>query len=224
MFKFMGEKPNKFKQHWKKTWNFFWNDDSIWSWLANIVVAFIVIRFIVYPLLGLLLGTSYPIVAVISESMDHGTSDDIICGQRIVDFPESFDNYWTVCGQWYESNGITKEEFRKFPFRDGFRKGDVILLWRANSENLEVGNVLIFQGSKVQPIIHRIVSTWNEDGSRFYQTKGDHNSGIISGTYGEEKIGQERVLGKGIIRIPYLGWLKILFVDAVKPLGINIVR
>ncbi len=224
MFSLMGEKWGKVKLQGKNTWNFFWNDDSIWSWLANIVVAFLVIRFIVYPVLGLLLGTSYPIVAVISESMDHGTSDGLICGQHLVDFPESYDHYWDVCGQWYESNGITKEEFRKFPFKNGFRKGDVVLLWRANEENLDVGDILIFQGNKVQPIIHRVVNSWEEDGLVYYQTKGDHNNGIITGAYGEEKIGMERVLGKGLIRIPYLGWLKILFVDAVKPLGINIQR
>jgi len=224
MFSLMGKKWGKFKLQGKNTWNFFWNDDSIWSWLANIVVAFLLIRFIVYPVLGLLLGTSYPIVAVISESMDHGTSNDIICGQHLVDFPESYDSYWTVCGQWYESNGITKEEFRKFPFKNGFRKGDVVLLWRANEENLDIGDVLIFQGNKVQPIIHRVVNTWEDNDGRYYQTKGDHNNGVITGVYGEEKIGLERVLGKGLIRIPYLGWLKILFVDAVKPLGINIQR
>jgi len=212
------------REHLKKTWKFFWNDDSIWSWLANIIVAFLVIRFLVYPFLGLILGTGFPIVAVISESMEHGTHADLICGQKFVEFPESFDSYWQVCGQWYESNGITKEQFNKFPFRDGFRKGDVIILWRANKNNLDVGDVLIFQGSKPQPLIHRVVKVWKEDSQTYYQTKGDHNSGSISGSLGEEKISEDRLYGKGVIRVPYLGWIKILFVDAVKPLGINIVR
>ncbi|MBT6773980.1 signal peptidase I [Candidatus Woesearchaeota archaeon] len=212
------------KEHLKKTWKFFWDDDSIWSWLANIIVAFLVIRFLVYPLLGVILGTGFPIVAVISESMEHGTHADLICGQKFTEFPESFDSYWQVCGQWYESNGITKEQFNKFPFRDGFRKGDVIILWRANKNNLDVGDVLIFQGSKPQPLIHRVVKVWEEDSQTYYQTKGDHNSGSISGSLGEEKISEDRLYGKGVIRVPYLGWIKILFVDAVKPLGINIVR
>ena len=82
------------KEHLKKTWKFFWDDDSIWSWLANIIVAFLVIRFLVYPLLGLILGTGFPIVAVISESMEHGTHADLICGQKFAEFPESFDSYW----------------------------------------------------------------------------------------------------------------------------------
>ena len=212
------------KEHLKKTWNFFWNDDSIWSWIANIIVAFLVIRFIVYPVLGLLLGTSFPIVAVISESMEHGTHNDIICGSKHVEFPESFDAYWSVCGQWYESNGITKEEFKKFPFKNGFRKGDVIILWRAHKDNIELGDVLIFQGSKPQPLIHRVVKVWEEDSQMYYQTKGDHNSASISGSLGEEKISEDRIYGQGIIRVPYLGWMKILFVDAVRPLGIRIER
>jgi hypothetical protein len=220
----MREKLKRIKHHGKRTWNFFWDDDSIWSWIANIIVAFLLIRFIVYPVLGVVLGTSYPIVAVISESMEHGTTNEIICGQQFKEFPESFDQYWNTCGQWYEEKGITKEEFRTYPFDDGFRKGDVILLWRANRDNLEVGDVLIFQGSKPQPIIHRIIKIWDEDGEYFYQTKGDHNNGMISGVYGEEKISESRILGKGLFRIPYLGWMKILFVDAVKPLGINIQR
>ncbi|MEK6901803.1 MAG: hypothetical protein AABX37_05645, partial [Nanoarchaeota archaeon] len=37
------------------------------------------------------------------------------------------------------------------------------------------------------------------------------------------QIGEERILGKGIIRIPYLGWVKILFVDALSVVGITII-
>ena len=208
----------------RKSWKFFWEDDSLASWLANIVVAFVIIRFVVYPLLGIVLGTGYPIVAVVSESMEHGLYNDKLCQDYQTNFKESFDNYWDVCGQWYESNGITKEEFKKFPFRNGFDKGDVIVLWRANDQNLEVGDVLIFQGTKPQPIIHRIVKVWEENGESFYQTKGDHNEKSISGDFGETKISEERILGQGLFRIPYLGWLKIIFVELLRPLGINIVR
>ena len=76
----------------KKTWDFFWKDDSVWSWVVNIVVAFLVIRFLLYPVLGLVLGTSYPIVAVVSESMEHGLHNDNLCGQYIEEFSESYDS------------------------------------------------------------------------------------------------------------------------------------
>ncbi|MFA6460692.1 MAG: signal peptidase I [Candidatus Woesearchaeota archaeon] len=206
----------------KRAWHFFWEEDSVWSWLANILVAFIIIKFVVYPLLGLVLGTGFPLVAVVSESMEHGLHDDILCGQVFDQFPESFDNYWATCGNWYEQNGITKEQFKQFPLRNGFDKGDVIILWRANSHNIHLGDVLVFQGGKPQPIIHRVVKIWQEDGSYYYQTKGDHNSGSITGPSGETNIGINRTYGKGLLRIPYLGWVKILVVDLAGMVGIQI--
>jgi signal peptidase I len=213
---------HKLKLRCKKAWNFLWNDESIWSWLANIVVAFIVIRFIVYPLLGMVLGTNFPIVAVVSESMEHGIYNNEICGKTVSEFQESFTNYWDQCGDWYEERSISKSQFQRFTFKDGFNKGDVIILWRANK--VKLGDILVFEGNKAQPIIHRVVKLIDENGEVFYQTKGDHNSNSITNGLNEDKISRERIYGKGIFKIPYLGWIKILFVDAVKPLGINIVR
>ena len=211
------------KSNLKSIWHFFWHSDSLASWIANLIVAFLIIRFVVYPLLGLILGTGYPIVAVVSESMEHNVYENQICGNYLEEFPDSFENYWNLCGYWYENQGITKEQFLKFPFDDGFRKGDVIILWRANKNNLKVGDILVFQAGRPQPLIHRIVNIWEEDKKMFYQTKGDHNAQSYP-SLDETKISEDRVLGKGLLRIPYLGWLKILFVDAVKPLGINIQR
>ncbi len=208
------------KSNLKKVWNFFWKDDSLASWVANIVVAFIIIRYLFYPLLGIVLGTSFPIVAVLSESMEHGLHDGRLCGQEFPEFYESFDNYWSICGSWYETKGISKETFQTFPLNNGFNKGDVIVLWRA--KNLNVGDVLVFEGNKPQPIIHRVVRIYQENGETFYQTKGDHNSNSLGGSFGESKISQERIYGKGVLRIPYFGYVKILFVELLKPLGINI--
>lgn len=212
------------KEHSKRVWHFFWKEESVASWIANIIVAFLVIRFIVYPLLGVLLGTNFPIVAVVSESMEHGLHNNILCGREFKEFQESFEQYWKVCGAWYEEGGISQEEFKQFPFKNGFNKGDVIILWRAHRDNLEVGDILVFQGAKPQPIIHRIVKIIQQNGDYYYHTKGDHNNDSLRGPWGETEISEERVLGQGIVRIPYLGWIKILFVDAVQPLGIEIRR
>lgn len=208
----------------KLAWDFLWHDQSAASWIANLVVAFLVIRFIVYPVLGLVFGTAFPIVAVVSESMEHTTTNGVVCGMKLDEFRESFESWWETCGAYYEERGISEAQFRDFPLSNGFYKGDVIILWRAHRDNLEVGDVLVFAGTRPQPIIHRIVDVWEEEGEVFYQTKGDHNSRSIGGGFGEEKISEERLLGQGVVRIPYLGWLKILFVDAVAPLGIVIER
>ncbi len=86
-----------------------------------------------------------------------------------------------------------------------------------------MGDVLVFQAGKPQPIIHRVVKTFGRNSEWRAQTKGDHNSDSV-GALGENSISEERLLGKAILRIPYLGWIKILFVDAVRPLGIIITR
>ena len=220
----MNQTGRKWWQYCRKCWNYFWKEDSIGSWILNIIVAFFVIRYLVYPFLGIVLGTSFPIVAVVSESMEHGLHNGVLCGKNLPEFKESFDNYWETCGKWYEAKGITSEQFQSFSFRDGFNKGDVIILWRANHDNIEIGDVLIFQAHRPQPIIHRVVKIVEEEGKFYYQTKGDHNSDSIESGLRETRIDESRLLGKGVVRIPYLGWLKILFVEAIKPLGIVIER
>ena len=67
---------SKFRKFLKKLWYFLWEENSVWSWIANIALAFILIKFVVYPGIGLILGTNYPIVAVVSGSMEHGTDFD----------------------------------------------------------------------------------------------------------------------------------------------------
>ena len=59
------------KDSFKKTWRFIWHDDSWASWFVNIIIAFILVKFLIYPGLGFILGTTHPVVAVISGSMEH---------------------------------------------------------------------------------------------------------------------------------------------------------
>jgi len=53
----------------KRLWHFLWEEDSIWSWIANVIIAFVIIKFLLYPGLGFVLGTPAPIAAVFSGSM-----------------------------------------------------------------------------------------------------------------------------------------------------------
>jgi len=101
------------KDKLKKLWRFIWEDNSIWSWLVNLVLAFVLVKFIIYPGLGLLLGTGYPVVAVVSGSMEHDGG---------------FDNWWNSQENIYNELGITKKEFKDFRFKNGFNKGDIMVL------------------------------------------------------------------------------------------------
>ncbi len=57
------------------------------------------------------------------------------------------------------------------------------------------------------PVIHRVVDKYEEDGTTYFQTKGDHNS--MSQPNFEQKIPQEDVIGVATVRIPYVGYVKI---------------
>ena len=196
------------KQRGKQVWRFIWYDDSLASWLVNVVLAFIIIKFIVYPVLGFALGTGYPIVAVVSSSMEH---------------PGTFQDWWTSVCQYpdnsqasqatiYSRMGIDQTMFSSFRFTNGFDRGDLMVL--TGAQTADVGNILVYSAPGFSdPIIHRIIAKRTDvNGQIVYDTKGDHNCG--QGSY-EQGITPDRVLGKAVLRVPWLGWIKIGFVNLV---------
>lgn len=172
---------------WKKIWYFIWKDDSFLSWCVNVILAFVIVKFLIFPGLGFALGTSHPVVAVVSESMNH---------------QGNFDDWWERQGEWYEKNGISKEEFQEFSMRNGFSKGDIIFL--KGKETFEIGEIIVFSANSNNPIIHRVVAKNGEN----YNTKGDANSDSSEGL-GETNISKDRMIGKALFRVPYLGWIKV---------------
>ena len=190
------------KRKLKKLWYFIWEDNSIWSWIVNIVLAFVLIKFIVYPGLGLLLQTSHPVVAVVSESMEHDNG---------------FEKWWQNSGKWYVGNDIRKEDFLGFPLKNGFNKGDIMVLKGKKPENINIGDVVVFWSSKRDPIIHRVVKKWQDNNIYYFQTKGDHNPNSIKSQFLDEtKISQEQLVGNAVLRVPLLGYIKIWFVELIK--------
>lgn len=83
-------------------------------------------------------------------------------------------------------------------------------------DKIKPGDTLVFQTNLPEPIIHRVVNAWEENGSYYYQTKGDHNEG--SGPI-EIKISEDAVYGTAWLRVPWLGYVKILAVELI-----NIIR
>ena len=194
---------------WKKTlkkiWYFIWEDNSIWSWLVNVILAFVLIKFIIYPGLGLILGTTYPIVAVVSSSMEH---------------PMPYDAWWIIHEDFYDSQDINKEQFLTFPHRNGFNKGDIMFLIGAEAEKVNIGDVIVFQSKRPDPIIHRVVKKWETNGNIYIQTKGDNNrASIKDNTLDETQVTDQQLLGKTLFRVPYLGWIKIGFVCSINSLA-----
>jgi hypothetical protein len=192
------------KTWYGKTWYFIWEDDSILSWIVNIVLAFVIIKFLVYPGLGFLLGTTHPIVAVVSSSMEH---------------KGFFDDYWENGGQWYEENGISKEMFKDFPMHNGFNKGDIMILKGADIENIEVGEIIVYNAKRPAPIIHRVVTKNRINNDYVLETKGDNYltnpTQIRTPSLDETNVRDEQIIGKALIRVPFLGYIKIWFVELI---------
>jgi len=196
------DKKVEYKKIIKKTWHFIWEDNSIWSWLVNIILAFVLIKFIVYPGLGFLLNTTHPVVAVVSRSMEHNYV--------------GFDKWWELNKNWYLENGITKENFTGFPFRNGFNKGDIFVLKGKTCQDVRIGEIIVFRSARPDPIIHRSINKWIENGYCYIQTKGDNNADSIRAqSLDETKIREDQLVGKALWRIPYLGYIKIGFVCAI---------
>jgi len=184
------------KEMLKKTWNFLWKDDSFLSWIVFMVVIFIFIKFIFFPSISFLTGTSLPLVIVESCSMYHNSD---------------FETWWDNYGDWYESHDISKEEFSEFSVSNGFTKGDIFLVLGVNKDNVEIGDVIIFQSGEFgRPIIHRVVKVDDN-----IQTKGDNNNIDGSEQFPFEKnIAESSIIGKATgVRIPLLGWIKLIFYE-----------
>jgi|TARA_B100001964_G_scaffold8176_1_gene8801 hypothetical protein len=194
------------KKLWKKVWYFVWEDNSVWSWIVNIILAFVLIKFVVYPGLGFVLTTSHPVVAVVSGSMEHNNL--------------GFDEWWDENNDWYIKNGVNKEYFEKFSLKNGFNKGDIMVLVGRDAEDINVGEVIVFRGDRKDPIIHRVVGKTQSDDTIYFHTKGDNNKDSIqSNRLDETNLNEEVVIGKAVFRVPLLGYIKIWFVELLKLIG-----
>ncbi|MEM3091460.1 MAG: signal peptidase I [Candidatus Pacearchaeota archaeon] len=187
---------NNLKKFFARSWYILWKDDSFKGWFFSIIFLFLFIKFIFFPLLILITGTPLPLAIVESCSMYHGVS---------------FEEYWRNTGEWYEKNGITKENFLEFQMKNGFNKGDILLIVGANPDKIKVGDIIIFNANQKYPVIHRVVNL------NPIRTKGDNwRTNPESATF-ENNISTDQILGKAIFRIvPYAGWIKLIFFEWMK--------
>lgn len=185
----------------KKTWK-----KLTEGWFGYVFYAIlgIIIAFLVNMSLATALSTDLPVVAVVSGSMDHGVNSYGAPCRAGSDYVENFDNWWDACKDFYSSIGITKEQFSSFPFKDGFKEGDMPIV--KGSENYQVGDIIVFSiPTERTPIIHRIIKI-NADGT--FMTKGDHNVGPNQ-PY-ELSVSHSQIHGKVIFIVPKLGYFKVI--------------
>jgi signal peptidase I len=91
-----------------------------------------------------------------------------------------------------------------------FYPGDLIVVWGRGE--IKVNDIIVYDvATSKYPIIHRVIAI-NEDGS--FQTKGDANPTQI---YFEKRVNPKLVHGKAVLKIPLLGWVKLLAVSLIDP-------
>lgn len=195
---------SSFRKFWGNFWYIVWKDESLKGWIISIIFLFIVIKFIFFPVLSLTTGTKLPLAIVESCSMYHK-------GNLFSDY----DSWWNRHENKYTDIQLTNEQFKNFNFKNGFSKGDILFIIKAKPEKLKPGDILIFNGGKQNPIIHRIIKIKEENGEMIFSTMGDNNNGQLSI---EKEIKQNQLIGKAVFRIsPWLGWAKLIFYEPVRP-------
>jgi len=187
-----------FRKFWKDFWRIVWEEDSLLSWTLNILLAFVLMKFIIYPGLGFVLDTSHPVVAVVSGSMEH---QDMV-----------FEQWYSSQRDFYMNYAIGKNGFEEFKFSDGIDTGDIIILTGIPPEDIKIGDVIVFNKGGPEPIIHRVVRKWIHEDEYYFETKGDANSGVNEL---DKNIHEDNVLGRAAVRIPYLGYVKIWFTNLI---------
>ena len=178
------------KSKLKKFWKFL-KEDTWQSWIVSIILIIIFIKLIFFPVLSLFTGSTLPLVVVESCSMYHESS---------------FGDWWDRNKAWYESKNITEDNFKSFSFKNGLNKGDIIFV--TAKKDYKIGDVIIFTAQTKHPLIHRIVTLSQ------IETKGDHNTNQLEI---EKNIKKESILGKATLKIPLLGWIKLIFFEPFKP-------
>jgi len=191
------KKKSDFRKFWDKFWFVVWKDDSIKGWIITIVFLFIIIKFIFFPILSLITGTTLPLAIVESCSMYHDGN-----------LFSNFDEWWDRHESQYAPLTINNLDFMEFTFTNGFNKGDILFIVRADPKDISEGDVIIF---------HRVVDI-NIDPStseRTFTTKGDNVEKVQSF---EQTIREDQIIGKAVFKLaPYLGWGKLIFFEPAQP-------
>ncbi|HDN81687.1 MAG TPA: signal peptidase I [Methanomicrobia archaeon] len=164
---------------------------------AEAIIVALVIYFAFKYILVLVLGANPPFAVVVSGSMQHS---------------EDFDSWWSYNYNEYEVYGIDKENFSNFPSKNGFSRGDIVIIKK--EENIEIGDVIVFKTPSLSvPVVHRVVRIKGES-KRYYLTKGDNNAFPDTYYWGKEGTPEDKVIGRVILVIPKIGypsiWLKQL--------------
>ena len=174
-----------------------------------------VILLIVAVVLGIFFGVQFAL----------GTSVPV----RVVESGSMCVPYDGLCNGW------------SHPFEHTLHVGDIILIQKVNPADINANypnsDIIVYENPNdptSTPIVHRVVQTYKINGTLYFQTKGDGNSGdkwpnpISSQEYDSrtlwssgQGVPQDHVIGKVVMRIPYFGWVTLFLRN--NPWGLPVV-
>jgi signal peptidase I len=196
-------KKEEIKKYWKKFWYVIWEDPSLKGWIISIIFLFVFTKFIFFPSLSLITGSALPMAIVESCSMYH--QGDIF---------SNYEKWWERHETKYTSLSITKEQLKKFKFSNGFNKGDILFIIEAKPEKVQIGDVVIFETGRKNPLIHRVINIQEKEGKYIFSTIGDNNWGQLES---EKIISEDQLVGKAVFKIaPFIGWGKLIFFELTR--------
>lgn len=173
------------KKSLKRFWHFLWHEESIASYVVFFILAYLFLQFVAFPGFLLIFGLS-DVTAVMTTSMIHTD-------------PNLENTYYG----WLEARNISREEIDSWSFQEGLEIGDVVFVKKVKKEEIDVGDVVVYYAPTGVSIIHRVVNIENS----VYTTKGDANSNPLNF---ERQLSFESIKGKAILKIPYLGYPRVL--------------
>ncbi|MDO8427835.1 MAG: hypothetical protein Q7S92_01350 [Candidatus Diapherotrites archaeon] len=208
------------------------------SWTVYLISAF-VFAFLLYSIIGFILQTSFPLVIVVSGSMEpvyfrgdlivlQGTNPESLNAPLITLSSQSI--HWTsYCIKKNEpEKEILCSQAKQELLLTDLRTSDIVttrLVFDGNQiiKIQSLGDVIVYfsdlQGNK--PVIHRAVAKIKTADGMFVLTKGDsvfnplidQESGISF-----SPIPVSELKGKTLFRIPWLGYLKLILIDDLQVL------
>ncbi|MCW1296890.1 MAG: signal peptidase I [Candidatus Parvarchaeota archaeon] len=176
----------KWMKRIRRVYDFIFHEESIASYVAFIVLSFLFLKFIFYPIFLYVFNLT-DVVAVLSGSMRHE--------KGIVE-----NNFYN----WLKINNFSKEEIANWPFPNGLNIGDAVFVKKVNEDEIKVGDVIVYKNPiSGEPIIHRVIKIEKRDSEIYLTTKGDANPISMSFEY---NVSFSRIVGKASFRIPYIGY------------------
>jgi len=192
------EKFRIFWKYLKKAIYIVFFEESIEGWIAFIFFLVIVYKFLIPALARIFLHTDFPLFVVVTGSMQH-------TGKAI-----EYTYY-----EFFSKLGLDP---KKLPFSNGINKGDIVVIQGVNPKEIKVGDVIVLvpYGRKA-PLLHRVIKVYCNK-KCFFTTKGDANPFPLNfkGSWiniSEVNVTEDRIKGKAVFRIPYLGYPEAILVE-----------